>query len=432
MTEFLAIAGSGPSIARQFEKLWQGLSKRGLLGEVTTLTQLPEGYVQNLHEVHDVLRTEGPVLETRLPQGLKVWVVTRYDEAKTALTDPRLAKDTRELGRLLEIHAPDGRRVLDESLSEHMLNMDPPGHTRLRKLVTKAFTARRVELMRPRVQEISAELIAKLNDGDVVDLLEVFAFPLPITVICELLGIPIDNREEFRDWTDRLLTFGRTEDVQAAATAMAGFLYRHVSEVQAAEPDDTFFSALVHATESGDRLTNEELVSMAFLLLVAGHETTVNLIGNAVFQLLKNPDQLQILKDRPELIPASAEEFLRLEGPINLATFRYTKEPVELGGVTVPADEIVVVSLVSANRDAARYENPDRLDVTRSAQGHVAFGHGIHFCLGAPLARLEFDVAMTQLLARFPNLTLAAEPETLAWRDSTLIHGLHTLPVRLA
>ncbi|MFD5824503.1 cytochrome P450 [Lentzea sp. NPDC060358] len=401
---------------------------------MTTLTQLPDDYVQNPHEVHDLLRAEGPVKEVRTPRGLKVWLVTRYDEAKIALTDPKVSKDVAAGGHLMQVHStdPNAGRVLDDSLAVHMLNLDPPHHTRLRKLVTKAFTARRVEKMRPRVEEISAELIAKLNDGDVVDLLETFAFPLPITVICELLGIPIDNRDEFREWSNQLLTFGTSDQVRAAGEAMAGFLYQHVGKVQAAEPDDTFFSALVHATDAGDRLSTEELVSMAFLLLVAGHETTVNLIGNAVFSLLNNPDQLQILRDKPELIPASTEEFLRLEGPINVATFRYTKEPLELGGITVPADEILMVSLVAANRDPERYENPDQLDVTRSAQGHVAFGHGLHFCLGAPLARLEFDVALTQLLARFPNLELAAEPETLVWRDSTLIRGLHTLPVRLA
>ncbi|MEU0884713.1 cytochrome P450 [Lentzea sp. NPDC005914] len=401
---------------------------------MTTLTQLPADYVQNPHEVHDMLRAEGPVQEVHMPRGLKVWLVTRYDEAKIALTDPRISKNVQEGGHLFDVHAPAtaGRRDFNQALSVHMLNMDAPGHTRLRKLVNKAFTARRIELMRPRVNEIAAELIAKLNDGDEVDLLEAFAFPLPITVICELLGIPIDNRDEFREWSNTLLSFGSNEDIVHASGAMAAFLFNHVEKVAAQEPDDTFFSALVHADDSGDRLNTQELVSMAFLLLVAGHETTVNLIGNAVLSLLRNPDQLQILRDRPELIPASGEEFLRLEGPVNIATFRYTKEPIELGGVTVPENEIVMVSLVAANRDPQRYENADQLDVTRSAQGHVAFGHGIHFCLGAPLARLEFDVALTQLLARFPNLQLAAEPETLVWRDSTLIRGLHTLPVRLA
>jgi len=382
------------------------------------ITRLPDDYMQNPHEVHHMLRAEGPVREVRMPQGLKVWFVTRYDEVKTALTAPGISKKL--VGR-----------VRHDALTEHIVFMDPPHHTRLRKLVTKPFTARRVEALRPRVEEIAAELIAKLDDGDVVDLLDVFAVPLPVAVISELLGIPIDNRDEFRQWSNQLINVSTPDEVQAATSGMADLLYRHVREVQAAEPDDTFFSALVHADDSGDRLSTEELVSMAFLLLVAGHETTVNLIGNAVFSLLQNPDQLQILKDKPELIPASTEEFLRLEGPINVATFRFTKEDVDLGGVTVPAGEILMVSLVAANRDPEKYENPDQLDVTRSAQGHVAFGHGIHFCLGAPLARLEFDVALTQLLARFPNLELAAEPETLVWRDSTLVRGLHTLPVRL-
>ncbi|MFJ5988563.1 cytochrome P450 [Lentzea sp. NPDC092896] len=401
---------------------------------MTTLTRLPDDYIQNPHAVHDLLRAEGPVQEVILPHGLKAWLVTRYDEAKIALTDPRVSKNIQEGGHLMAKHATQThvRREVEPTLAVHMLNLDPPHHTRLRKLVTKAFTARRIELMRPRVQEIAAELIAKLNDGDEVDLLEAFAFPLPITVICELLGIPIDNRDDFREWSNQLLSFGTPEQVQLAASSMAGFLFQHVTAIAEAEPNDTFFSALVHADDSGDRLNTEELISMAFLLLVAGHETTVNLIGNAVLSLLRNPEQLQILKDRPELIPASTEEFLRLEGPVNVATFRYTKDPIELGGVTVPADEILMVSLIAANRDPQRYENADQLDVTRSAQGHVAFGHGIHFCLGAPLARLEFDVALTALLARFPNLTLAAEPETLGWRDSTLIRGLHTLPVRLA
>ncbi len=184
---------------------------------------------------------------------------------------------------------------------------------------------------------------------------------------------------------------------------MAQFLIEHITGCAAAEQDDTCFSALVHADDSGDRLTSAELVSMAFLLLVAGHETTVNLIGNAVLSLLRNPDQLQILMDRPELIAGSAEEFLRLEGPVNIATFRYTTEPVELGGVMIPAGELVMVSLLGANRDPERYENPDELDITRNAGGHVAFGHGIHFCLGAPLARLECDVALTALLKRVPE-----------------------------
>jgi cytochrome P450 len=401
---------------------------------VTTLTQLPDDYVQNPHEAHDMLRAEGPVQEVHLPRGLKVWLVTRYEEAKVALTDPRISKNILAGSHVFERHSPENadRRMFDQALTVHMLNMDPPDHTRLRKFVTKAFTARRIEQLRPRVEEIAAELIAKMADGAEVDLLEDFAFPLPITVICELLGIPIDNRDEFREWSNTLLSYGTQEQIAHAGGAMAQFLFEHVERIAAAEPTDDFFSALVHADDSGDRLDRNELVSMAFLLLVAGHETTVNLIGNAVLALLRNPEQLQILKDRPELIAASAEEFLRLEGPVNIATFRYTTEPVELGSVTIPAEELVMVSLIAANRDPERYADADQLDVTRDARGHVAFGHGIHFCLGAPLARLEFDVALTALLKRFPGIELAAEPETLAWRDSTLIRGLLTLPVRLS
>ncbi|GLZ29732.1 cytochrome P450 [Lentzea sp. NBRC 105346] len=397
---------------------------------MTTLTRLPAEYINDPHEVHDLLRAEGPVHEIRMVHGLKVWLVTRHEEAKIALTDPRISKNMTVGGYLFEQHAmPDSdRREFDVALTAHMLNTDPPDHARLRKLVNKAFTPRRVELLRPRVEEITEELLDAMS-GE-VDLLESFAFPLPITVISELLGIPVDDREAFRDWTTTLLTYGKAEKIAQASASMAQYMYSLV-DAKTANPGDDFFSALVQADDSGDRLSRTELVSMAFLLLVAGHETTVNLIGNAVLALLRNPDQLELLKTRPELIAASAEEFLRYEGPINLATFRYTTEPVEIGGVTIPANELVMVSLLGANRDGERFSDPHKLDVTRNAGGHLAFGHGIHYCLGAPLARLEFEVALKGLLARFPDLELAGTPEELAWRDSSLIRGLITLPVRL-
>jgi cytochrome P450 len=223
--------------------------------------------------------------------------------------------------------------------------------------------------------------------------------------------------------------------------AMAQYLARLV-EHKRERPGDDIFSALVHASESEspldpasgtsvDRLDQNELVSMAFLLLVAGHETTVNLIGNGVLALLRNPDQLAALRADPSLISGAVEEFLRFEGPVNLATFRFTTEPVTLGEVTIPADELVLVSLISANRDPERFPDPERLDITRPAGGHLAFGHGIHYCLGAPLARLEGEIAINALLARFPDLRLAEEPQQLRWRESTLLRGLHDLPVRL-
>ncbi|MFS8103086.1 cytochrome P450 [Lentzea alba] len=397
---------------------------------MTDYYRLPLEYVDDPHALHDVLRAEGPVKELRLVHGLKVWLVSRYEEARTALSDPRISKDISKGGWLFEHHADSnsGKRMFDDVLNSHMLNADQPDHTRLRKLVNKAFTSRRVEMLRPRVEEITKELLDDMEGT--VDLLDAFAFPLPITVICELFDIPTKDRDSFREWTTTLLTYNTQEAVAAAGAAMSQYLLGMVEEKRKA-PGDDFFSALVHAEDEGSRLSEMELVSMAFLLLVAGHETTVNLIGNAVFALLRHPAQLALLKEKPELIAGSTEEFLRYEGPVNLATFRYTTEPVELGGVTIPKDELVLVSLLAANRDSARFAAPDELDVTRQAAGHVAFGHGIHYCLGAPLARLEFEIALRGLLSRFPDIELAGSPQELGWRDSTLIRGLITLPVRL-
>ncbi|PRY42455.1 cytochrome P450 family protein [Umezawaea tangerina] len=389
-------------------------------------------YQQEPHAVHERLRAVGPVSELVLPRGLKVWVVTRYEEARIALSDNRFSKDFSKAGDLFGRHLQPGapRREFDQSFASHMLNSDPPAHNRLRKLVNKAFTARRMEALRPRIQEITDQLLDEMVGKSEVDLLDALAFPLPITVICELLDVPMDQRDDFRVWSGTLLTDSKQEDVDAAAASMYAFLAALI-ESKRATPGDDIFSALVHASEDDDRLDQTELISMAFLLLVAGHETTVNLIGNGVLALLRNPDQLAALRADRSLLPGAVEEFLRLDGPINLATFRYTSEDVELGGVTIPAGEIALVSLLGANRDPEKFPEPDRMDITRQTGGHVAFGHGIHFCLGAPLARLEGAIAVGSLLDRF-DIELAGEPETLRWRESTLLHGLERFPVSLS
>jgi cytochrome P450 len=313
-----------------------------------------------------------------------------------------------------------------------MLNSDPPDHTRLRRLVATAFTMRRVELLRPRVAEITEDLLAGLAGQDEVDLVDAFAFPLPVTVICELLGVPHADRDAFRAWSTTLVSAGEAETLAVAGRDMAAYLRQLIAAKRAAPADD-MVSALVQAHEDdGDRLTEAELVAMAFLLLVAGHETTVNLIANGVLALLRHPDQLAALRGDPALLSGAVEEFLRYDGPISHATLRYTVEPVELSGVTIPAGEFVVVSLSSANRDGDRFPDADRLDITRAAGGHLAFGHGIHFCLGAPLARLEGQIAIGRLLDRFPGLSLAVDPDQLRWRNSTLLRGLESLPVRLS
>ena len=396
------------------------------------LERLGGEYLQDPHVVHERLRNVGPVTELVLPRGLKVWVVTRYDEARTALSDARFSKNFSTADDLFGKHLqPDvERREFDQSFASHMLNMDPPGHTRLRKLVNKAFTARRMEALRPRIQEITDKLLDEMAGKSQVDLLDALAFPLPITVICELLDVPLDQRDEFRVWSGTLLTESTQEEINQAGAAMFGFLSGLI-QAKRDKPGDDIFSALVHANEDDDRLDENELISMAFLLLVAGHETTVNLIGNGVLGLLRNPDQLAALRADRSLLPNAVEEFLRIDGPINLATFRYTSEEVELGGVTIPADEFILVSLLSANRDPEKFPEPDKMDITRPTGGHLAFGHGVHFCLGAPLARLEGVIAIGSLLDRF-DLDLVGEPETLRWRDSTLLHGLKRFPVSLS
>ncbi|MFE0025185.1 cytochrome P450 [Amycolatopsis sp. NPDC059021] len=391
-----------------------------------------EEFIQDPHAVVARLREGGPVHRVRLQRGLPCWIVTGYDDVRALLADPRLAKDN---GRMQELATAkmgeDASRMFGEALTQHMLNSDPPDHTRLRKLVNKAFTGRTVARLRPRIEEITTGLLDALDGREQPDLVRGFARPLPITVICELLGIATERQADFCRWSDTLLSTAETEDVIAAAEQMHAYLVELIARKRA-EPAEDLLSDLVHATDEGDRLTEFELVSMTFLLLVAGYETTVNLIANGVLALLRAPDQLALVRSDPALLPDAIEEFLRYDGPISLASLRFTKGPVEVGGVTIPEGEFMLLSLLGANRDAERFEDPARLDVTRPAGGHVAFGHGIHYCVGAPLARLEAEIAIGRLLERFPGLRLAAEPETLRWRESNLVHGLESLPVALS
>ncbi|WP_236594439.1 cytochrome P450 family protein [Saccharothrix sp. 6-C] len=403
------------------------------MGEkIAGLDVLGEDYFADPHSFHARLREQAAASEIVLPRGTRAWLVTRYEEARSALADPRFSKHWERFPEVMERNRIGGGDApkFDESLVQHMLNMDPPHHTRLRKLVTKAFTARRVEQLRPRIQEITDRLLDEAGEKGDVDLVDALAFPLPITVICEMLDVPMDERDEFRVWSNVLVAGnGEPEQLQQAGAQMAGYLAKLV-EHKRTNPGDDFFSALVQADDEGDRLDPKELIAMAFLLLVAGHETTVNLIANGVYHLLRDPEQLAKLRADRSLLPGAVEEVLRFESPVNQATFRYTNEDVELGDVVIPKDSVVVVSLSGGNRDGSRFPDPDRLDITRQAAGHLAFGHGIHYCLGAPLARMEGEIAIGSLLDRF-DLALTAEPEELRWREGTLIRGLQSLPVSL-
>lgn len=391
---------------------------------------LDSDFLRDPHPVYVRLREEAPAHEVTLPTGMKVWLVTRYDEGRAVLADPLLSKDFRDVGDLFQRHQPDPnqRRQFTNEISQHMLNSDQPDHTRLRRLVGKAFTSRRIEQLRPRIEEISDELLDGLAGRTEFDLVDDFAFPLPLTVICELLGIPQADRDNFRAWSNTLVSTSGREEIQQAAVAMTAYLVTLMAEKRTSPADD-MLTALLDSRDDKDTLSEGELLSMVFLLLVAGHETTVNLIGNGMLALLVNPDQLAALRADSALLPGAVEEFLRFESPVNMTTLRYTTAPVRVGDVTVPADEFVLVALSSANRDPERFDDPDRLDVTRPAGGHLAFGHGIHYCLGAPLARLEGEIAFERLLHRFPDLRLAVDPGQLRWRPSTLIRGVENLPV---
>lgn len=395
------------------------------------LRELPKDYAQRPQEVHRQLRAEGKVHHVVLPSGMRAWLITDYELGRKALADPALSKSSKGVHAALEKQPNKAVGLLD-AVSDHMLNSDPPDHTRLRKLVNRAFTSRAVQRLEPRIEEITAELLDDMAGTEEVDLLDAFAFPLPITVICELLGIPHDDRDAFRDWTNVIVavsTSSRSE-VERVTRELPEYLSRLIA-AKRENPGEDMLSELVHAAEDGDRLSERELVSMVFLLLVAGHETTVNLIGNGVLALLRHPEQLAKLRADPGLLPNAIEEFLRYDGPVNIATLRYTTAPWTIDGITIEEREFISIPLPAANGDPARYTEPDSFDITRDTGGHVGFGHGIHFCVGAPLARLEGKVAVRELLNRFPALALAREPETLRWRDSNLIHGLVELPVRL-
>jgi cytochrome P450 len=386
-----------------------------------TVEHLDVGYFQDPHSVHARLRAQRPVTAVVMPGGWPAWLVTGYAEARGALADPRLKKNTPGW-------QPD---PMFAPLERHMLNSDPPDHERLRRLVNKAFTVRRVERLRPRITAITTELLDAMSAQHEVDLLASFAFPLPITVICELLGIPAADRDDFRRWSATIVSATATaEQVQADAAAMISY-FTALLIAKRRQPADDLLSALISVRDSGDSLREDELLSMMFLLLVAGHETTVNLIASGTLALLLNPAELSRLRADPLLLDGAVEELLRSVSPVNHATLRFAAEPVEIGGAQISPGEVIVIALSSANRDPSRYQDPDRLHLGRDSSGHLAFGHGIHYCLGAPLARMEAQIAFGALLQRFGSMRLAVPAESLRWRPSTLIHGLEALPVRL-
>ena len=381
------------------------------------------------------VRELGAVHEVTLADGHQAWLVVRYDAVRAALNDPRLSKD---------MHAAlaTGADLVAEGLpgpafARHMLSVDPPDHTRLRRLVSGTFSPRRVEALRPRVQVIVDDLldqIAAQGPESRVDLVAAYAFPLPFTVICELLGVPEPERDALGRGLAGMLVptstpaqYARAKEASDGVVAMLCELVRTKQQ----QPGDDLVTGLINARDGEERLDSQELLSTIFQLIVAGHDTTTSLIGNGVVALLRNPDQLAQLRNDSASIAAAVEELLRYDAPVPHATFRYAIEPVTIGDVTIPAGAQVVIGLAAANRDPDRYANPELLDMDRAESRHLAFGHGIHHCLGAVLARMEGQLAIASLLARFPEFRLAVPVEELHWDhgDGLVLRGLAELPV---
>ena len=375
----------------------------------------------NPHPVYAHWRRTEPVRRAPMPHGGQAWLVTRYEDARQALTDPRLSKRS-------GFARPDDTVGL--ALSKHMLAVDPPDHTRLRRLVSAAFTARRIESLRPRIEELTDELLNAMAGQDRVDFLDAFAFPLPIQVICELLGVPSEDRDAFRAWSTALVSGSVAADALAEARRQIVDYIRDAIAERRSNPGDDLISGLIDVRDNEDRLSEDELTSMVFLLLIAGHETTVNLLGNGTFLLLGDRERWERLRADRALLPSAIEELLRYESPVETATFRVAAEDLELAGQQIKAGEPVFVVLLSANRDD-HFPYADELLLDRKQNPHLAFGHGIHYCLGAPLARLEAQIAFDRLFTRYPDLDLDADADALEWRAGMLIRGLQKLPVRL-
>jgi len=373
------------------------------------------------------LRTEDPVHHS----PLDFWVLTRYEDVVAVLRDPRFIKEP-----LVAFVAARFGAAVPPGVGVSMLDRDPPDHTRLRSLVSKAFTPRVVEGLRPRIQEIVDSLITRAEAVGSMDLIEELAYPLPVNVICEMLGVPVEDHERFKGWSldiarglDSILLPPESEVPRrsgAARHAMTDYFRGLVAE-RRASPRGDLLSALIAAEEAGDKLSEDELLATCILLLIAGHETTVNLIGNGTLALLRHPGELRRLRETPGLIASAVEELLRYDGPVQ-RTARIPSTDVTIGGRTIGKGEMVMPFIGAADRDPAQFADPDRLDLARADNRHIAFGWGMHFCLGAPLARVEGQIAIDALVRRLPKLELVTdEPE---YRQSLTLRGLKTLPVR--
>lgn len=392
-----------------------------IAAELATPTFLADPY-----PVYRRLIAQTPVFwlpHSNAPGGM--WCVARYDHVTFILHQAPIFKDTSRIA------PPDRLTPLDRA----MLQRDPPDHTRLRRLASHAFTPRRIQSLEPHIEQMSLELLTRIRERSTADFIADYARPLPIMVIAELLGVPFEDHDRFSAWSDQIMTgsdsvLGGEEAARASQEAMASLVayFTSLIERRRRQPRDDLISALIAARDAEDRLSEDELLGMCVLLLIAGHETTVNLIGNGLLTLLRHPDQLALLRRHSEYLTLAIEEMLRFESPVQRSTPRFAAESFEIEGQRIEAGQQISLMFGAANRDPAYFPDPDRFDVTRHPNPHVGFGSGIHYCLGAPLARIEARVAFSHILEHLPTIRLATDqPE---WKPVTWLRGLRRLPVR--
>jgi cytochrome P450 len=415
-------------------------------------TMFSAEFKERAFKAYAAMREKEPVAGVTLPTGGPIWFVTRYAEAMALLkdderfvNDPSNALTEEEYALLFQQateHLTDEQQQMaaqtDEILRRHLLRVDPPDHSRLRRLVAIPFTPKYIEGLRPRVQAIADTLLdavqarADETRRREMELIGDFAYPLPLTVISEMLGIPLADRDKFREWSQAAVSFTPDDRANPEVTAklieFIAYLRRLVAEKRS-NPGDDLLSGLVLAEAEGDKLSENELLSMIFLLIVAGHETTVNLIGNGMLALFDHPQQRARLQEDPNLLKTAIEEMLRYYGPVEMSLTRWVRQDTELGGQRLRRGEQIMALLASANHDGEQFPNPEVFDISREPNRHAAFGTGIHSCLGATLARLEGQIAFATLLSRLPDLALAIPRDEVRWRDATFLRGLTQLPV---
>ncbi len=353
------------------------------------------------------------------------WFFTRHQDCVNVLKDKRILKS-------LQADQPHSSCPMSSSADIHgsLLYTDPPDHTRLRAIVHQAFTKEAVSALAPKIEEIAESLLTDMAGSSEVDLIESFTYLLPLTVICELLGLPKEDRRRIRVWTQSLGHIDVEADLEQSAREFSDYM-DDIIQQRRQSPKEDILSGLILANEDDSQLSDAELMHMVFFLLISGHETLTHLLSNGIATLSQHPDQFAMLKNDPELISGAVEELLRYEGPFDCSSYRYAPEDMELNGVQIRKGELIYALVLAANRDPEVFDDPDRFDITRSPNPHISFGGGIHFCLGTHLARLEANIGLRALITYFPDIRLAVKPEKLEWLPSIMIHGVKRLPVKL-